>query len=321
MTRTTSARSGLAAAFAAMGAFFALDASATGPGPNPGGPGPNPGLPARVEALEKQNALQQARIHRLERRPNLAGKSCPDGLALVGFESDGALKCAAPWTTQTPPEPQTTFLCVENHDATAAVAALTDYLNADLVNSLRRELLRVTGSAQVGGLSFDYGASAKQWTVEGEFSATAPLVEIAAQEPCADAVRVTIHLPDFLVSGQAEFDFGLLGTYGQEIGVEGSGVVLEALVRLRAPDIDGLPVGAAVDRDAETVSLTMVSGDIDVVFEGGLGELLQPALDFVVDSFTGYARDTILGVIEDQVGMQLLSTLSAPVTVKVVAVP
>jgi hypothetical protein len=315
MTRTTSARSGLAAAFAAIGTFFALDASATGAGPNPG-------LPSRVEALEKQNARQQARIHQLSRRPNLAGKSCPDGLALVGFEPDGTLKCAAPWTTtQPPPDPQTTFRCVENHDATAAAAALTDYLDAELVSSLRRVPLRLVGSAQVGGLSFDYGANGRTWTLEGQFSVAAPLVEIAAQEPCADAVRVTIHLPDFLVSGEAEFDFGLLGSYSQDIGIAGNGVVLEVLVRLRAPDIAGLPVGASVDRDAETVSLTMVSGDIELELEGGLGEILEPALEFFADVYINQVRGDILGAIEDEVGMQLLSTLSAPVTVKVVAVP
>jgi hypothetical protein len=304
-------------------ALLATAAEATGTGGGSGGD-PKPGLAARVEALEAQNARQRSRIRQLEGRPNVAGKACPQGLALVGFGSDGTLICEAPWASTTP-GPNAHLRCLEHFDPGATSQVLNNFLNTNIIPFLRDYALQwARGSAELeDGTDFSYEIQGGLWTPQTPFVPAVQLVELRMEEPCVDAVRVVIWAPELTAEGVAALDLGALGNFYSKMQVEIRDVVLEFLVPLSNPDLEGTPVGTTADRIPLpfNANATLVSGEVVVtVDDTHLGDFPEIA-GILSDAYEPQLRDEMVDLLVEQIRAQLSPTLRSPVTLQVVAVP
>jgi hypothetical protein len=303
-------------------ALLASAAGATGTGA--GNDGDPKGLAARVQALEAQNARQKSRIRQLERRPNVAGKACPEGLSLVGFGSDGTLICEAPWASTTP-GPNSHLRCNEHFDPFATAGVLGNFLNTNTMPFLQNYLpLSARGSADLeGGIDFTYALHGGLWTPWSPFIAGVQLVEVRIEEPCVDAVRVVIVVPELTAEGTAELDLGVLGDIRSPLQLEMRDVVLEFLVPLSNPDLEGAPVGTTADRIPlpSNANATLVSGEVVVtVDDTRLGDFPGIA-EILSDAYAPQLRDEMVDQIVEQIRIQLGPTLRSPVTLQVVAAP
>jgi len=303
-------------------ALLATAAGATGTGGGSGGD-PKPGLAARVEALEVQNARQRSRIRQLEGRPNVAGKGCPQGLALVGFGSDGTLICEAPWASTTP-GPNAHLRCLEHFDPVATVQTLQTFLNTNIINFLRSYQIFARGSAELGdGTDFSYDIQGGLWTPQTPFAPAVQLVELRMEEPCVDAVRVVIWAPELTAEGNVALDLGASGDFYPKMQLEMRDVVFEFLVPLSNPDLEGTPVGTTADRWPApfNANATLVSGEVVVtVDDTHLGDFPE-IVEILSDAYAPQLRDEMVDLLVEQIRAQLSPTLHSPVTVQVAAAP
>ena len=304
-------------------ALLASAAGATGAGPGKD-TDPKPGLAARVQALEAQNARHKSRIRQLERRPDVAGKACPDGLALAGFESDGTLICEAPWASTTP-GPNAQLRCLEHFDPAGTSQTLDAFLHANTIPFLELyDLQWARGSAELGdGTDFSYAIKGGLWTARTPFGPAAQLVELKTEEPCVDAIRVVIRSPDLTAEGYAELNLGALGNLNVRLNLQIRDFVFEFLVPLTNPDLDGAPVGTTADRLPSTnnASATLVSGGVLVTVDETTLEDFPEIAEILRDAYEPQLRDEMVDQIVEQIRTQLTMTLRSPVTVQVVAAP
>jgi len=307
-------------------ACLALLASAAGATGSSGGKevDPKPGLAARVQTLEAQTARQKSRIRHLERRPNVAGKACPEGLALVGFESDGTLICEAPWASTTP-GPNAHLRCLEHFDPVGTSQTLGAFLHANAISYLEHyDLQWARGSAELGdGTDFTYTIMGGRWTARTPFGAAAQLVELRTEEPCVDAIRFVSLSPDLTAEGLAELDLGALGKLYLKLNLEIRDFVFDLLVPLTNPDLEGAPVGTTADRAPLTsnASATLVSGGVIVTVDETYLEDFPEIAEILRDIYEPQLRDEMVDQIVEQIQVQMGMTLRSPVTVQVVAAP
>jgi hypothetical protein len=285
---------------------------------------PNPGIAERVRELEVQNARQRARIQQLEQRPNVAGKSCLEGFALVGFESDGTLICETPWPSISP-GPNGNLRCLEHFDPISAAGTLMAFLNTNSLPELRTYVpLPVRGSGQTGtGVDFVYRISSDVWTSLTEFGAAFQLVEMKMEEPCVDAIRGVIYVANLRADGVAEVDLGGLGSIQSHVQVELRDVVLEFLLPLSHSNLDGAPVGTTADRRPITsdAAATVVSGGILVTLDDSRFEDFPEIATILADAYGPPVFDEMFDQIVPQARLYMSQSLHSPVTVQVVGAP
>lgn len=275
---------------------------------------------SRIQALEAKDDYLENLINSIPAGPagpqgisghlGLAGKSCPANLAVVGFDINGNLICAAPWNI---PADGVTISCTENYNQAEVENDLVISLAA-LQNDLQANIQPLGG--QAGPLSYQITFDSVQIT--GSPSISAPLVEMTEAEPCKDAISVTANLPDVVINGTVDgtiifagTNIPLIGTYQMNI----IGVTVDGLIRLLSPDLSGVSSSGAFDRVIDSFVLT-VNTNVDTQFEGDGGTFA----DIFISAVEPYINDYIATFVESVLSAAT-STIQPPVTVDVTVSP
>lgn len=269
----------------------------------------------RIQALEAEDQLIHQRIDDIEQR--LAGKSCPTGLAVVGFDAEGDLVCAAPWNVPTGGGPPSgiTFTCTINYDQQSAdqqivgrVSAVQTEIATNGIQPLQYDTALLELTAEFVSITF-----------AGDQAATATLVELTEEQPCQDAIAVSATVSTATIEGQWEatvFGLSTSGTFEADV----DNIVVSLLLRLSSLDLASISVGSFDRELVEAVLVAVDGGAVAISFSDGLGGLVDTVANLIESSIAAALAGSVGGSITQAIGDGSVS-IGAPVTVEVTGVP
>ena len=248
---------------------------------------------------------------------SLAGKSCPAGLAIIGFSNNGELICAAPWNMPPTGEPPDLgFNCIENYNQSLIEAQLLLTLQ-DIQDPLVTSWLQQFDGLEVGGGSITIDVMVNSVQFVGGASVTAPLIDLTEAEPCADGVRLTVAPPDVVITGRLNISvLGIPISSGFQFTQQQ--ITVDALARLSSPDLNGAVIGDTFERVFSSTSiLRFNSGGVDMQVQVADSTIANLIVD-LTNTFTSQISNDVTNAISEEILTQFLG-LQAPVTIEVVS--
>lgn len=266
---------------------------------------------SRIQALETEDQFLHERIDAIEQK--LAGSTCPSGLAVVGFDEQGSIVCAAPWLLPPDGEPpsELTFTCTINVDQIGVEQQIVATIRSAQQSLATSGLPSFSFSGSVD-VDVNFGAI----VFDSNESAAVQFVELIAAQPCDDAIEVSANTSGATIAGTYEVDLGfgivLAGTFSVDV----SNFMVASLVELSELDLGTISVGS-YDRDVASVSTVGVDGgNVSVQVDGPIGTYGNLLANLVESYFSDALATAVASEIANSIGNGSLF-IAPPVTVEV----
>ena len=258
---------------------------------------------AQLKAQLDELAQQMEAMQNQQTGISVAGKQCPTGAAVTGFDQAGNPECGAPWPGAPLPEIfEFNFTCERQFDEQSLNASLSDTFD-ELTSRIAFELER-TFDFNIIEVTFSdidvqipNGANFRSYLVESNQSA-----------PCADELNIQVTINGFSIEGEVETN----GEFSR-FTYSADEVIVNQLAEFNVPDPTSFALPASVPREIVNVA----DGSASIVND--LLELENE--DIIPDVFIAVGLGTITSLIRSELSEIVGQVAGTNVTPIVLAMP
>jgi len=209
-----------------------------------------------------------------------------------------------------------TFECAINYDQAAAEKEISS-----LLTSLKVDIQGNLASMKGTSNGASYTLTPKTVEITGDMKVTAPVVEIDKDDPCGDAIDLSLTIPKLVVTGTWSISYlgmGHTGTFSDTI----TDLTIKGLAKLARLNVATAKAGVSYNRNVSQVVANGYNvGSNNFVIDGGSG-----MIGSILTSLTNLMKTKIMDSIYKSASGKVISdpkltALPAPVTVKVLTTP